>query len=398
MMKMIPLTVNTFRTSAVLLGLLILSACVPGGTSGGRKANSKQSLTGPATATPTTTTTATPTPTASATATETPTPRATCTQEPPPPADTPITAGAAKCKRGLAKAASKFLALETKVLDRCAQAVVKQSVAGPCPNAAASAKIAAASSKLAQSIAKVCGGADKQCGGDLTDEEPPAGLGWPPVCPGFAGVADPACATPIVDCADIAACLTCVGGAAVEQARALAYDTLTPSDPSQAVNKCQRAIGTATARFAVAKDQSTRQCWDARAAGKHTDTCPNGAAAIGSPAQKAAAKIAKAGTKRIATICKACGGADRTCDDTVTRFDDTPLAGSGGSDDFTPAAIGFPVTCPDVQVPNAGPFCGQPIVTLADVIECTACIAEHEITCVDRLRVPQFSAYPCECR
>ena len=35
--------------------------------------------------------------------------------------------------------------------------------------------------------------------------------------------------------------------------------------------------------------------------------------------------------------------------------------------------------------------------TLADVIECTACIAEHEVLCVDRLRVPQFVAYPCEC-
>jgi hypothetical protein len=109
-------------------------------------------------------------------------------------------------------------------------------------------------------------------------------------------------------------------------------------------------------------------------------------------------KIAKAGTKRIATICKACGGADKTCDDSVSRLDAGPFAGGGGDDDVTPAAIGFPAACPGVQVPNGGPFCDQPIVTLADVIECTACIAEHEVACFDRLRVPQFSAYPCECR
>jgi hypothetical protein len=353
-----------------------------------------------ATATPTATltATATPTPTATVTPTATPTPHATCTPEPAPPADTPITAGAAKCKRGLAKAASKFLAAQTKALDKCEQARVKRGTGGVCPDGAAAAKIATAASKLAQGIAKTCGGDDKLCGGDLTNEEPPAGLGWPPVCPGFGAATDPACTTAIVDCGDIAACIACVGAAAVEQARALAYDDLTPSEPSQAVNKCQRAIGAATARFAVAKEQATRQCWDARAAGKHTDTCPNGAAAIGSPAQKAAAKIAKAGTKRIAAICKACGGADKTCDDAVSRLDDTPLEGGGGADDLTPNAIGFPATCPTVQVPNGGPFCDQPIATLADVIECTACIAEHEVACFDRLRVPQFTAYPCECR
>jgi hypothetical protein len=202
----------------------------------------------------------------------------------------------------------------------------------------------------------------------------------------------------IGDCGDIARCIACVGGSAVDQARTLAYGTLTETDPSQALNKCQRAIGAATARFTLAKEQKLRQCWDARAAGKHADACPDVAAPEGSPARKAALAIAKADAKRVATICKACGGADKRCDDAVVRLDDAPVAGSGGSDDFPPTAIGFPAVCPGLQVPDGGPFCDQPIATLANVIECTACIAEHDVVCVDRLRVPQFTAYPCECQ
>ena len=127
--------------------------------------------------------------------------------------------------------------------------------------------------------------------------------------------------------------------------------------------------------------QSLRKCWDARA-GKHADVCPDASASESSPARKSALKIVKADAKRLATICKACGGPDKTCD---------------GQDDFTPSAIGFPATCPGVQIPDGGPFCDEPIITLNDLIECTACITAHEVTCVDRLRVPQFAAYPCEC-
>ena len=350
------------------------------------------------TATPSATPTPTTTATASATATITPTPRATCTPAVAPKSATPITAGASKCKRGIAKEASKFLALQTKALERCAQAVVKHTAPGPCPDAAGAARIASAASKLAKGIARVCGGDDKLCGGDLSNEEPPVGLGWPPVCPSFQGTATPECTTAITDCGDIAACITCVGSAAVDQAVALAYDALTDTDPSQALNKCQRAIGSATARFTLAKERSLRKCWDARATGRHTDVCPDAAASEDSPARKAARVIAKADAKRITTVCKACGGGDRVCDDLVVRLDDTPLGGSGAHDDFTPSEIGFPSTCPGVQIPNGGPFCDRPVDTLADLIECTACIAAHEITCVDRLRVPQFVDYPCECR
>jgi hypothetical protein len=130
---------------------------------------------------------------------------------------------------------------------------------------------------------------------------------------------------------------------------------------------------------------------------KHTGTCPDAGAALGSSPQKAAAVIAKAETKKIGAICKACGGADKRCDATIAAQHGAPIPGSGGSDDFTPAAIGFPPFCPDVKVPSGGPFCEQPIATLADLVECVDCVSEFKVDCVDRLGVPGLAAYPCEC-
>ncbi|MCC6849779.1 MAG: hypothetical protein IT294_14840 [Deltaproteobacteria bacterium] len=351
------------------------------------------------TPTPTPTVTPTPTPslTATATATSTPTPRAICTPAPPPLGGQPVGPGAAKCRTSIAKAASKFLAAHSRTIERCEQAVLKGASAGPCPDMTASGAIAAAKAKLARSIARACGGEDKTCGGDPTGEALPAALGWPAACPGLPNAGALECSTAISDCSDIAACITCVGGAAVEQARALAYGSLVDSDPAQALNRCQRTIGAANARFAVAKEQQLRKCWEARAAGKHADVCPNAAAADGMPARKAARQIAKADAKRVAAICRACGGGDRLCDDDIVRLDGEASAGSGASDDFLPSVIGFPALCPELQVPDGGPFCDRPVATLADLVECAACVTEHEVLCVDRLRVPQFAAYPCEC-
>ena len=147
----------------------------------------------------------------------------TCTPPPAPaPTATPVTSGALKCKRGIAKNASKFYAAKTKILQKCDESVVKTG-AGSCPDATATAKIASAAAKLASGIDKACGGDDKVCGGNLTNEEPPAGLGWPATCPNFESNADPDCSAAITDCGDIAACIGCVGEAAVDQAIALYY-------------------------------------------------------------------------------------------------------------------------------------------------------------------------------
>jgi hypothetical protein len=81
----------------------------------------------------------------------------------------------------------------------------------------------------------------------------------------------------------------------------------------------------------------------------------------------------------------------------VTALDGSVVTGSGGADDFTPAAIGFLPVCPTVKVPGGGPFCDQPVNTLADLVECVDCVSEFKIDCADRNRVPALEGYPCEC-
>ena len=347
------------------------------------------------TATPTLT--ATPTVTATRTASQTATARATCTPPPAPAATaTPVAARAKKCMRAIAKRASKFIGAKTLILQKCEEAIVKGTIAGPCPDADAANKIATAVDNLTTGIDKNCGGKDKACGGDLTNEASPASLGWPATCPNFEGNANPACSGAITDCGDIAACISCVGEAAVDQAIDLYYATLVPSGSGSALNKCQQAIGRASAKFLIAKEKNIQKCWDLRIAGKHGSTCPNAAAPAKSPAQKAAVAIAKADALKIATICKACGGSDKRCDDDVTALDGRTVGGSGGSDDFSPATIGFPARCSDVQIPG-GAFCDQPVATLADLVECVDCVSEFKVDCIDRLRAPAFNVYPCEC-
>jgi hypothetical protein len=329
--------------------------------------------------------------------TETPTPILTCTPPPAPgPTATPVTSGALKCKRGIAKNASKFYAAKTKILQKCEENVLKTG-SGTCPDATATAKIASAVAKLSSGIDKACGGDDKVCGGVLTNEEPPAGLGWPAACPNFESNVDPDCSAAISDCGDIAACIGCVGEAAVDQAMALYYGSLTLSAPGSALNACQQAIGKSTAKFLLAKEKAILKCWDARLKGKHTGVCPDALATVGSSPQKAAVAIGKAELKKVKAICKACGGADRLCDASVTTPSGAVIAGSGNSDDLTPAAIGFLASCNAVKVPGGGPHCADSIATLADIVQCVDCVTEFKVDCLDRARVPEFGVYPCEC-
>ena len=98
------------------------------------------------------------------------------------------------------------------------------------------------------------------------------------------------------------------------------------------LNKCQHAIGKATSAFLSSKSKALQKCWDAKLNGEAIASCVPPLAGDG----KYLAAIAKAETKKIATICKACGGADKGCDQAVTTPTTTVL-GTGGSDDLTPA-------------------------------------------------------------
>ncbi len=347
--------------------------------------------------TPVPTATATPTPTATATMTAAATPIQTCTPPPAPPGPTATPANpktGLKCQREIARQASKLVAVQNKALVKCETSIVAGSFAGPCPSAAAITAIGKASIKFHAAIDKRCGGADLVCGGSLVDEETPAALGWPATCPDFEGVG---CTNTITDCGDIATCIECIASAAGDQAISLYYGSLVLPSASPALNACQRTIGKAVSKFLVTKEKTIEKCWVGRINLKHSDDCPDASAAVGSPGQTAAAKIAKAELKKIKLICKACGGPDLLCDQTVTALDGTVIGGSGNSDDFTPTAIGFPASCSAVKIPGGGAFCAGSVTTLAELVECVDCVTEFKVDCIDRARVPEFGTYPCEC-
>lgn len=289
------------------------------------------------------------------------------------------------CRAAITKLAAAYDVARLGALARCEEAVVRGKL--PAGTTCASepkavAALAKAADKLAAGIGKACGGADGVCGGG--DDEPLAGIGWNlGTCPDFHGAG---CTAAIGDCAGIVGCLTCVDTAAVATSLALSYDDLDLASPAGSeLERCQTALGKEAARYQSAALRVLAQCW--RAVGKGTATGPCPVPGDG----KAAAKIAKAEASAIRKICKACGGADRTCDGTVG-----PIPGSGGADDLAPAAIGFAAVCPAVTRPSGG-ACGGAIGDLADVVTCLGCVADVASQCVGTLAVPWGAPYPAVC-
>lgn len=290
----------------------------------------------------------------------------------------PASAQVAKCQRTIAKANSQFVQARVKALSKCEEGVVKSGV-GTCPDAKAQASLDKAESKMVAAIGKSCGGSDKVCGGIIDDGEfNRDDLGWPKECPPFE---KNGCNNTIGEfsCEGIAECLSCIGVAATDQAMDLYYDELVlPSGNDKPLNKCQISIGKASSAFFNSKNKALQKCQDARLNSKHNLDCFPPSVGDG----KYAAAIAKAETKKISTICKACGGADKVC---------------GGGDDLTAAAIGFGATCPPVTVPHGGTVCGGPITDLNSIVACVDCVTEFKADCLDALAVPQTAAYPAEC-
>jgi len=314
-------------------------------------------------------------PTPTVTAPSTPTPTITS----PTPMVTPFAGGVAarKCRAAIIGAAAVLVDTEAKAESACARKIV----AGRLPRGTAcrsEAKTAAlidrARAKLSNAVVKACGGTDKVCGSG--DDVPLAAVGWAiGSCPNFAGGA---CTNEITDCVGVVTCVTCVGETAVDQAISLVFDDLTPTDPrnraERRLNKCQATIGGAATTFLVTKSKALQKCWRAVVGGKASGTCP---AADG----RGAKAIAKAESKMVATICRACGGADKACDDSA---------------DFSAMEIGFPTTCPDVGASGAG-SCGHPVTSLQDLVTCADCLTEFAVDCADRSAVPGLAAYPPGC-
>jgi hypothetical protein len=291
---------------------------------------------------------------------------------------TPADANPIKCREAIAKASSKFVQSKMKALSKCEGNLVAGRLPGgtDCHSESqTAAAIATAMTKLHTDIAKNCGGADRVCGAG-GDDASLISIGWGvSSCP---DLENKGCTNAIANCNDIADCLACVGEQSVDQLTSLYYHDLDLGSPSgSALEKCQLTIGKVTAKFFAAKSKALQKCWNSVSNGSFPGPCPL-------PGDgKAQAAIAKAESKKVVSICKACGGADKVC---------------GGSDDFTPAQIGFAATCPAVTVPGPPPVaCGLPITTLTDMVACVDCVTEFKVDCVDSLAVPWGNPYPPQC-
>ena len=297
---------------------------------------------------------------------------------------------AAKCRSTISRAAAAYLKAHAQALQKCRDAIVtKRLPAGTnCyDEPKVSAAIAKSRAKLSRAIAGACGGGDKTCG--TGDDQPLASIGWNlgfcpsfwdgtflviPRPPPFGPIhrARISCRSVLSTCADVASCVACLTGTAVDRAANLAYGSLTPTDPKtdKLLQKCQRTLGKETLKFLAIESTALANCWDAVGKGKGTAPCPD-------PGDgKTAAAIAAAANKKAAAICKACGGLDKSC---------------GGGDDETATVIGFIPSCIDVG------GCARTVNTLSDVTTCLDCLTQRAENCADRGAVPSLAQYPSGC-
>jgi hypothetical protein len=280
-----------------------------------------------------------------------------------------------KCKATILRNSAAFLQARAKALSTCERNKLLGSLP-PSTNCqtepTAAAAIAKATTRLRTKIATSCGGGDGTCG--TGDDESLSSIGWNiGSCPNFESGS---CTNAIANCDDVSTCLLCVDSAAVDQAIAFDYHSFNSSTPGTELNTCQKAIGTNPAAFLRSKSKALAKCWSTVNAGQIPGPCPD-------PGDgKATTAIAKAESRKVAHICKACGGGDKQC---------------GGGDDFTPSAIGFQSQCPSVTVPG-GSACGGSINSLQDIVDCVDCLAEFKVDCADRLAVPWSGlGYPSQC-
>jgi hypothetical protein len=193
-------------------------------------------------------------------------------------------------------------------------------------------------------------------------------------CPDLEGSG---CTAPIVTCTDVAACLRCVDSAAVDRAIKLYYGALMPNEfrTGDRVNRCQQAIGRASVKYLASRSQALARCWDARLRGTHQNACPD-------PGDgKARVAIDNAEQRKVATICKVCGGSTGCTD-----------AGA-----VAPGDVGFVALCPAV-VPFAGASCVRAIASVQDVVDCVDCVSAFETDCADVVAVPELAgAPPAQC-
>ena len=343
-----------------------------------------------------------------------------------------------KCRDTISKSAGKYLKAQTKTLTKCNDSVVKDKdgfndVQGRgCRDFAGKTqeKLDKATTKFLAAIDKACGGDDKACNteDDLDIDDPTIGWGgsgnfgngFVGVCPDFESSG---CTNFIGHCGGVNSdgegitdCVLCLHDEVIEQTVDLLYANLDSgkfgagSDPDKSINKCQQALVKAGSKHVLAKSKTLAKCWAALNKGKAgfgTGDLTGCTDASG----KTAEKIDKSEAKKIAAICKKCGGDDKVCDQNLFTIAGTQAnTADGGADDPDPLTdIGFGTSCPDVVLPYApNTDCGEQdnlgsgstddvIENMEEFVGCLDCVLEFKVDCADRSVVPNHEDMPAGC-
>ncbi len=275
-----------------------------------------------------------------------------------------------KCRQTISKEYGKYVKGLSKILQKCNDGSVKDgngaaAPGGNIPTCDVKAKVGPAAQKMKDKIVGKCD----------DDGITPGAAGWPGTCPNFEGGT---CTNAIANGTDIGSCLECIGNAAVTQAMDLYYASLNNAGSDKDLIKCQSTIGKETTKFLQAKQKILDKCRKQVDKGNASLPCPI-------PGDgKAGAAIAKAESKKVGKICKAC---DTESTNGVTCTSNGQFA-----------SIGFTGHCPAVTVPPSGPSCGGPINNLNDLVRCVDCVTEFKVDCMDALGRPdQVAPYPPQC-
>ena len=116
-----------------------------------------------------------------------------------------------KCQGTIGKAAAKFLAAQSKALQKCWDGKIKGKV-NDCPDVKVGDSVSKAAVKLASTINGACGGKDKQPGGAGDDADfTVAEIGFLKNCTDvtFPGFITP-CGAPVTDLQTLTSCVACV--------------------------------------------------------------------------------------------------------------------------------------------------------------------------------------------
>jgi len=219
-----------------------------------------------------------------------------------------------KCRQTVAKESAKLTQSIAKTLQKCEQGVLDGKVTGPCPDTKSADSITKAESKLQAAIVKKC----PTSTGEFTYGR----------CPNETGLTGSCSNILIKTKADEGTCLSCL---AEHNAKELFHTVIYGQavvGASDTIAKCQKTTGGALVKFYNAKSKALQKCHDGVLKGK-IPSCPD---------QKTTDAIAKAESKKVASITKDCCGPDGVCGGATCSASIQPVTCTGGSNAGKPCS------------------------------------------------------------